>query len=84
MVWVGDEDRWYKEKLSWTSAKKLKNEKDFNINKIVRIRSDHDKEFENVIFDKFCAMHGIAHKIFAPKTPQQNSMVERKIGPSKK
>ena len=31
-------------------CKKLKNEKDINIGKIVRIRSDYGKEFENAIF----------------------------------
>ena len=59
-------------------AKKLKNEKDINIGKIVRIQSDHGKEFENTIFAKFCDKHGIVHEFFASKTPQQNGVVERK------
>ena len=49
-------------------CKKLKNEKDINIGKIVRIRSDHGKEFENTIFAKFCDKHGIAHEFSTPKT----------------
>ena len=52
-------------------CKKLKNEKDINISKIVRIWSDHGKQFENTIFAKFCDKHGIAHEFSAPKTPQQ-------------
>ena len=59
-------------------CKKLKNEKGINIGKIVRIRSDNGKEFENTIFAKFCDKHGIAHEFSAPKTPQQNGVVERK------
>ena len=56
----------------------MKNEKDINIGKIVRIRSDHGKEFENTIFFEFCDKHGIAHEFSAPKTLQQNGVVERK------
>ena len=56
----------------------MKNEKDVNIRKIIRIRSDHGKEFENGIFSDYCNKHGIAHEFFASKTPQQNGMVERK------
>ena len=50
-------------------CKKLKNKKAVNIGRIVRIISDHDKEFENVIFANFCDKHGIAHEFSAPKTP---------------
>ena len=56
---------------------RLKNEKSINIEKIVRIRSN-GKEFENTIFSNFCNKHGIAHEFSAPKTPQQNGVVERK------
>ena len=59
-------------------AKNWKNEKDINIGKIVRIRSDHGKEFENTIFAKFYDKHDIAHEFSAPKTLQQNGVVERK------
>ena len=51
---------------------KLKNKKNINIGKIVKIRSDHGKEFENPIFAYFYDKHGITHKFFASKTPQQN------------
>ena len=57
---------------------KLKNEKESNISNIVRIHSDHRKEFENAIYVKFCDKHGISHEFFAPKTPQRNGVVERK------
>ena len=56
----------------------MKNEKDVNIEKIIRIRSDHGKEFENGIFFYYCNKHGTAHEFSAPKTPQQNGVVERK------
>ena len=59
-------------------CKRLKNEKDVNIGKIIRIRSDHGKEFENGIFSDYCNKHDIAHEFSAPKTPQQNGVVERK------
>ena len=56
----------------------LKNEKNCNISKIVRIRSCHDKEFENIIFADFFNKHGISHEFSSPKTPQQNNIVKRK------
>ncbi|KAK2364611.1 cysteine-rich RECEPTOR kinase [Trifolium repens] len=46
--------------------------------KIISIRSDHGGEFENNNFDKFCSRHGIEHNFSAPRTPQQNGVVERK------
>ena len=45
---------------------------------IVKIRSDHGKEFENAKFEAFCNEHGIKREFLAPKTPQQNGVVERK------
>ena len=45
---------------------------------IVKIRSDHGKEFENALFDSFCENNGIKNEFSAPKTPQQNGGVERK------
>ena len=56
-------------------CKKLKNEKDVNIGKIIRIKNDHGKEFENDIFSDYYDKHGIAHEYFALKTPQQNGVV---------
>ena len=44
----------------------------------MRIRSDHRKEFENTIYANFCDEYGTIHEFLAPKTPQQNGVVERK------
>ena len=45
---------------------------------VVRIRSDHGREFENSKFDDFCDAEGIKHEYSSPITPQQNGIVERK------
>ncbi|XP_070043092.1 uncharacterized protein [Nicotiana tomentosiformis] len=45
---------------------------------VVSIRSDHRTEFDNAKCDEFCAENGIIHKFSAPRTPQQNGVVERK------
>ena len=37
---------------------------------IVKIRSDHGKEFENAKFEAFCNKHSIKKEFSAPKTPQ--------------
>ena len=42
------------------------------------IRSDHGGEFQNEKFEHFCEKHGINHNFSAPRTPQQNGVVERK------
>lgn len=39
---------------------------------------------ENSYFDDFCNKNGIKHEFMAPKTPQQNGLIERRIGPYKK
>ena len=46
--------------------------------KLGAIRSDHGTEFENSLFKAFCEEHGISHNFSAPRTPQQNGVVERK------
>ena len=56
-------------------CKRLQNEKGVPI---VKIRSDHSKEFENVRFESFCEKNGIKKDFSAPKTPQQNGIVKRK------
>ena len=56
-------------------CKKLQNEK---WAPIIKIRSDHGKEFENARFESFCAKNGIKREFSASKTPQQNGVVERK------
>ncbi|KAI5315707.1 hypothetical protein L3X38_044883 [Prunus dulcis] len=45
---------------------------------LVRIRTDHGSEFENFQLLKFCEVMRIKHEFFAPSTPQQNGVVERK------
>ncbi|KAK2402491.1 cysteine-rich RECEPTOR kinase [Trifolium repens] len=54
---------------------RLQREKDSSI---IRIRSDHGKEFQNSKFAEFCSTEGIAHEFSSPITPQQNGVVERK------
>ena len=56
-------------------CKRLQNEKRVPI---VKIRSDHGKEFENAKFEEFCNEHGIKKEFLALKTPQQNVVVKRK------
>lgn len=45
---------------------------------ITIIRTDHGRELENEKFELFCNENGIGHNFSAPRTPQQNSIVERK------
>lgn len=45
---------------------------------IKRIRSDHRKEFENHKFSYYCDEMRVEHEFSAPKTLQQNKVVERK------
>ncbi|KAK0586708.1 hypothetical protein LWI29_011080 [Acer saccharum] len=49
-----------------------------NIKSIKRIRSDRGREFENAVFESYCNSLGISHEFSAPRTPQQNGVVERK------
>ena len=56
-------------------CKRLQNEKRVPI---VKIRSDHGKEFENARFESFCEKNGIKREFSATKTPQQNGVVKRK------
>jgi len=56
-------------------AKRLQNTCCRNIG---AIRSDHGGEFQNEKFNNFCNKLGIFHNFFAPRTPPQNGVVERK------
>ena len=56
-------------------CKKLQIEKNAMI---AHIRSDHGREFENSRLASFCNDQGTRQEFSAPKTPQQNGVVERK------
>ncbi|XP_075083369.1 uncharacterized protein LOC142167112 [Nicotiana tabacum] len=45
---------------------------------VISIRSDHGTEFDNAKFDEFYGENGITYNLSAPRTPQQNGVVERK------
>ncbi|XP_070026701.1 intracellular protein transport protein USO1-like [Nicotiana sylvestris] len=47
-------------------------------NQLASIRSDHGTEFENAKFAEYCDENGVDHNFSAPRTPQQNGVVERK------
>nr|GFC43943.1 putative ribonuclease H-like domain-containing protein [Tanacetum cinerariifolium] len=44
--------------------------------------SDNGTEFKNNDLNQFCGMKGIKKEFSVPRTPQQNGIAERKIGPS--
>ena len=56
-------------------CKKIQNEKDF---RIACIRSDNEREFRNESFNSYCDEHDREDSFSVPRTPQQNSVVERK------
>jgi len=56
-------------------ARKLQNTCCSNIR---AIKSDNGGEFQNEKFISFCNKLGISHNFSAPRTPQQNGVVERK------
>ncbi|GJT68095.1 zf-CCHC domain-containing protein [Tanacetum coccineum] len=52
---------------------------------IVSIRINHSREFDNEVqFGEFCNTNSITHNFSAPRTPQSNGVVERKIRHFKK
>jgi len=53
----------------------IQNKKNLNI---ASIRSDHGRKFENKDFELFCDKNGVEHNFSAPRTPQQNGVVEKK------
>jgi transposase InsO family protein len=57
--------------------KKIQVEQNYQI---VRICSDHGREFENSKFEEFCHSYGIKQEFSSPITPQHNRVVERKNG----
>jgi hypothetical protein len=55
--------------------KKIQVEQNYQI---MRIRSDHGREFKNSKFEELCLSYGIKQEFSSPTTPQQNEVVERK------
>ncbi|KAK4844873.1 hypothetical protein QYF36_025446 [Acer negundo] len=49
---------------------KIQNEMNLNIKSIKQIRSDHEREFENVSFETYCDSIGISLEFSTPRTPQ--------------
>ena len=45
---------------------------------LVYLMFDHGTKFENSCFINFCNEHGVEYNLLAPRTPQQNGVVERK------
>jgi hypothetical protein len=45
---------------------------------VKKIRSDNGSEFKNLQVDEYLEEEGVKHEFFAPYTPQQNGVVERK------
>ena len=56
-------------------CQRLQNDKWLTIS---NIKTDHGKELENESFTKYCDKLGIWHNFSAPRTPQQNRVVEKK------
>jgi transposase InsO family protein len=46
--------------------------------KVKKIRSNNGSEFKNIQVEEYLDEEGVKHEFFAPYTPQQNSVVERK------
>ena len=55
--------------------RKIQNQKEVVIK---FIRTDNGTEFRNSPFEEYCDSLGIDHNFSAPRTPQQNGVVERK------
>ena len=45
---------------------------------VKKIRLDNGSELKNAIFNEFCTEKGISRQYSAPRTPQQNGVVESK------
>jgi transposase InsO family protein len=46
--------------------------------KIKHLRLDRGGEYFPILFDEFCAEHGIIHERIAPYSPESNGIAERK------
>ena len=45
---------------------------------VISLRSNNGTEFKNLVLNDFCADKGITRQYSAPRTSQQNGVVERK------
>jgi transposase InsO family protein len=46
--------------------------------RIKRLRSDRGGKYFPILFDEFCAKHGIIHERTPPYSPESNGITERK------
>ena len=53
----------------------IQDEKGYTIN---NVRSDRGREFDNQDIELYCDQNDFGHNFSAPRTPQQNEVVERK------
>lgn len=61
-----------------TLCRRLQRESGQGIGKIIHIRRDNGREFENSHFSSFYTVKGIVHEFSSPITPQHNRIVKRK------
>ncbi|CAM8975470.1 unnamed protein product [Rhodiola kirilowii] len=72
-IFLSSKDETYSEFASWLKLIENKLSKT-----LVSIRTDNGTEFRNSKFISLCRAAGIDHNFSAPRTPQQNGVVERK------
>ncbi|CAM8977173.1 unnamed protein product [Rhodiola kirilowii] len=72
-IFLTSKDETYPEFVSWLKLIENKLSK-----KLASIRTDNETEFRNSQFISLCRSTGIDHNFSAPRTPQQNGVVERK------
>ena len=72
-IFLGSKDEVFDEFVNWLHV--VENQLGL---KLKSIRTDHGTEFENSQFLSLCRTKGINHNFSAPRTPQQNGVVERK------
>src|SRR4051812_40077601 len=64
---------------AFNAFKTYKEEVENQLSTTIKIlRSDRDSEHFSAEFDAYYEEYGIIHKCYAPRTPQQNGMAERK------
>jgi hypothetical protein len=85
MILIDDATRFYYVYLLKTKDEMLDYFKIYKIEvknqlerKIKHLRSDHGGEYFSILFDEFCAEHGIIHERTAPYSPESNEIAERK------